>query len=97
MRRFWNWGDGITRTLYIEGPIADMTWQGDEVTPRLFKDELTSGTGDITVWINSFGGDSFAAARIYTMLKEYPGRVTVKIDGIAEAPPRSLLWLVTRY
>lgn len=42
-----------------------------------------AGTGDVTVWINSPGGDCIAAAQIYTMLKEYPGKVTVKIDGMA--------------
>ncbi len=42
-----------------------------------------SGTGDVTVWINSPGGDCVAAAQIYNMLVEYPGSVTVKIDGIA--------------
>ncbi len=40
-------------------------------------------SGDITVWINSPGGDCVAAAQIYNMLKDYPGSVTVKIDGIA--------------
>ena len=39
--------------------------------------------GDITVWINSPGGDCVAAAQIYNMLMDYPGNVTVKIDGIA--------------
>ena len=47
------------------------------------KDELNSGTGDITVWINSPGGDCVAAAQIYNMLMDYKGNVTVKIDGIA--------------
>lgn len=42
-----------------------------------------AGTGDVTVWINSPGGDCVAAAQIYNMLMEYPGSVTVKIDGIA--------------
>lgn len=42
-----------------------------------------SGSGNITVWINSPGGDCVAAAQIYNMLMEYPGNVTVKIDGIA--------------
>ena len=42
-----------------------------------------SGTGDITVWINSPGGDCVAAAQIYNMLMDYKGNVTVKIDGIA--------------
>ncbi len=41
------------------------------------------GSGDITVWINSPGGDCVAAAQIYNMLMDYPHDVTVKIDGIA--------------
>ena len=85
-RKFWNWvkSEGEeTRTLYLSGEISDETWFGDEVTPRLFKDELMAGSGDITLWINSPGGDVFAAAQIYNMLMDSPGRVTVKIDGLA--------------
>lgn len=84
-RKFWNWiseGDG-QRTLFLNGEISDETWYGDEVTPRLFKSELESSKGDITVWINSPGGDVFAAAQIYNMLMDYQGNVTVKIDGLA--------------
>lgn len=56
MRKFWNFTDeGDVRTLRIEGQIADETWFGDEVTPQLFKNDLTSGIGDITLWINSPG------------------------------------------
>ncbi len=49
----------------------------------MFKDELNAGSGDITVWINSPGGDCVAASQIYSMLMDYKGNVTVKIDGIA--------------
>ena len=84
MRKFWHWvRDETTRTLYLNGPIAEETWWGDEVTPAMFKEELLSGSGAVTVWINSPGGDVFAAAQIYNMLMEYTGAVTVKIDGIA--------------
>lgn len=44
---------------------------------------MNSGTGNLTVWINSPGGDCVAAAQIYNMLMDYNGNVTVKIDGIA--------------
>lgn len=71
------------RTLYLNGTIAEESWYEDDVTPKLFKDELMSETGDITVFINSPGGDCVAAAQIYNMLMEYNGNVTVKIDGIA--------------
>lgn len=49
----------------------------------MFRDELNAGEGDVTVWINSPGGNVFAAAEIYTMLKDYKGSITVKIDAIA--------------
>ena len=75
--------DTGSRTLVLNGQISDETWFGDEVTPGLFRDELQSCEGDITVWINSPGGDVFAAAQIYNMLMEYPGNVDVRIDGIA--------------
>ena len=71
------------RILFLNGTIAEESWFDDEVTPALFKDELNSGEGDITVWINSPGGDCIAAAQIYNMLMDYKGNVTVKIDGIA--------------
>jgi ATP-dependent Clp protease protease subunit len=71
------------RTLFLNGTIANESWFDDDVTPQLFKNELMSGSGNITVWINSPGGDCVAAAQIYNMLMEYPGNVTVKIDGIA--------------
>ena len=89
-RKFWRWtrnetpdSFGSDRTLYLDGEISDETWYGDEVTPQVFKDELNSGKGNITLWINSPGGDVFAAAQIYNMLMDYPYEVTVKIDALA--------------
>lgn len=85
-RKFWSWvknEDKGGRTLYLDGEISDETWYGDEVTPELFRRELVSGNGDITVWINSPGGDVFAAAQIYNMLMDYKGNVTVKVDALA--------------
>ncbi|MFT8313432.1 MAG: head maturation protease, ClpP-related [Clostridium sp.] len=86
MRKFWNWikneDTGIS-TLCLNGVIAEESWFGDEVTPKLFKSELMNCTGDIEVQINSPGGDVVAAAQIYNMLMDFKGNVTVKIDGIA--------------
>lgn len=88
-RKFWNWiknqngGGSEMRTLFLNGPISDESWFGDEVTPKLFKDELAAGDGPISVWINSPGGDVFAAAQIYNMLMDYPNDVTVMIDALA--------------
>ena len=72
-----------TRTLFLNGAIAEESWYDDDVTPKLFRDELMAGKGDIVVWINSPGGDCVAASQIYNMLMDYKGNVTVKIDGIA--------------
>lgn len=94
MKKFWNWKSRTVtneetqeqiqeRTLFLNGTIAEESWFDDDVTPQLFKDELMSGSGNITVWINSPGGDCVAAAQIYNMLMDYRGDVTVKIDGIA--------------
>ena len=84
-RAFWNWvrnQDG-SRILTIDGVIAEESWFDDDVTPKLFREQLNAGNGDIVLYVNSPGGDCVAASQIYTMLMEYKGRVTVKIDGIA--------------
>ena len=90
MKKFWKWTNlaatetaPLERILHLNGSIAEESWFDDDVTPQLFKDELFAGDGDITVWINSPGGDCVAAAQIYNMLMDYKGNVTVKIDGIA--------------
>lgn len=84
-RKFWNWvrNEDEPAVLVLNGEISDETWFGDEVTPKLFKADLDKCQGDISVWINSPGGDVFAAAQIYNMLMDYPHNVTVKIDGLA--------------
>ena len=68
--KFWNWArdeDTGERTLYLCGVIAQDSWYDDDVTPAMFKAELLAGKGDITVWINSAGGDVLAASQIYNM------------------------------
>ena len=85
MNKFWNFSNGEDggRVLRFDGVIAKDSWWGDEITPAAFRAELLAGDGDVTVWINSPGGDCVAASQIYAMLKDYKGSVTVKIDGIA--------------
>lgn len=76
-------GPDVERVLELNGTIAEESWFDDDITPAMFKDELFSGSGPITIWINSPGGDCIAASQIYSMLMDYKGDVTVKIDGIA--------------
>lgn len=88
-RKFWAWNNQADsegqaeRVLELYGTIAEESWFDDEVTPKMFRDELFAGSGDVTVWINSPGGDCVAASQIYSMLMDYKGNVTVKIDGLA--------------
>ena len=89
MRKFWNWKtvkneeDVAERVLEFYGTIAEESWFDDDITPAMFKEELFSGSGPVTIWLNSPGGDCFAASQIYAMLMDYKGPVTVKVDGIA--------------
>ena len=90
MKKFWNWktiqnnkDEPSESVLFLNGTIAEESWFDDDVTPMIFKEELNQHQGDITVWINSPGGDCIAAAQIYNLLMEHKGNVTVKIDGIA--------------
>lgn len=87
--KFWVWRDTAEkeadtgRVLELNGTIAEESWFDDDITPEQFKEELFAGSGPITVWINSPGGDCIAASQIYAMLMDYPSDVIVKIDGIA--------------
>ena len=85
MEKFWNWihDDSGGRVLRLEGPIDSESFWGDEITPQSFRDELYAEEGDITLWLNSPGGNVFAAAEIYTMIRDYPHNVTVRIASIA--------------
>ena len=85
MKKFWNFfrNDEGDRVLRLEGPIDEDSFWGDEITPKVFREELEAEDGDVTVWINSPGGNVFCAAEIYTMLCDHKGAITVKIDAIA--------------
>ena len=59
MKKFWNFirNDEGERILRLEGPIDEDSFWGDEVTPRAFREDLEAEEGDVTVWINSPGGN----------------------------------------
>ena len=103
VKKFWNWTNQAPtetepeqRILTLNGTIAEESWYDDDITPQLFREELNAGSGDITVWINSPGGDCVAAAQIYNMLMDYRGSVTVKIDGIAASAASVIAMAGTR-
>jgi ATP-dependent Clp protease protease subunit len=98
-KKFWNWArdaDEGGRVLYLDGTIAEESWFDDDITPQLFKSELLAAEGDVTIWLNSPGGDCVAASQIYAMLMDYKGDVTVKIDGIAASAASVIAMAGTR-
>lgn len=90
---FWNFKNlsDTEAELRVEGEIIDDGWAWiyewfDEpyASPNSFRKSLSEHKNkNLTVWIDSWGGDVFAAAGIYNALKEHKGKVTVKIDGKA--------------
>lgn len=106
MRRFWNWltpephntdpDADAARVLRISGTIAEESWFDDDITPGIFASELNAGSGPVTIWLNSPGGDVVAAAQIYNMLIDYPGTVTVNIDGIAASTASVIAMAATK-
>ena len=86
MNKFWDFIKNEAtgeRVLRLEGPIDEDSLWGDEITPDAFRNDLEAETGDVTVWLNSPGGNVFAAAQIYNMLRDHKGAITVKIDALA--------------
>jgi len=84
-KKFWNVKNEDEKAeLILYGEISSESWYGDEITPKQFADDLKSLNGkDLTVRLNSPGGDVFAAHAIYNLLKAYKGNVGVVIDGLA--------------
>ena len=84
---FWTWQNvaGGEPELEFNGYISEYSWFEDDITPKLFRDDLQQygQGGPITIRMNSYGGDVIAASLISTYIRDYPGRVTVQIDGVA--------------
>ena len=86
-KKFWQFRNlvgGESAELLLYGDISDTSWWGDEVTPKQFAEDL-NGLGavtEITVRINSGGGDVFAAQTIGNLLEQHSATVTARIDGL---------------
>lgn len=87
MKKFWEFKnlDEKRGELFLYGEISDMSWWGDEITPKQFADDLKAlgNVKDIDVYVNSPGGDVFAGFTIYNQLKRHEAKITVHVDGLA--------------
>lgn len=77
--------DGGEPEIEFNGYISEFSWFDDDITPQKFKDDLyrVGKGGPVTIRMTSWGGDVIAASLLNTILRDYPGKVTVQIDGIA--------------
>jgi ATP-dependent Clp protease protease subunit len=85
---FWNLVnvvDGGEPMIELDGYISEYSWFDDDVTPKMFRDDLNAhgAGGPVTIRLHSYGGDVIAASVMHGIIKDYPGQVTVQIDGIA--------------
>lgn len=86
--KFWQFrnlaDDGEKAELLLYGDISERSWWEDAATPKRFADDLAAlgDVKEITVYINSGGGDVFAANTIGNMLERNAATVTVHIDGL---------------
>lgn len=77
-------GNAEDRTINMYDVIGEDYWTGLGVTARGVAATLrTLGAGDITVNINSPGGDMFEGLAIYNLLREHKGQVNIKVIGLA--------------
>jgi ATP-dependent protease ClpP protease subunit len=84
---FWQWNPANAAgepELSFYGYISEFSWLGDEITPKKFQNDLKNygKNGPITIRMHSGGGEIFAAHAIAAMLRDYPGKKTVIIDGL---------------
>jgi ATP-dependent Clp protease protease subunit len=85
---FWTWLNAIEGEdpeMELYGYISEWSWFEDDITPKKFRDDLMKygQGGPIKIRLNSYGGDVIAASMISSIMRDYPGKITVQIDGIA--------------
>jgi len=61
----------------------DENWEYNGAKNLISKVKALGDVKDITLRINSVGGDVFEAQAMYSYLKSHPANVTVRVDGIA--------------
>jgi ATP-dependent protease ClpP protease subunit len=69
--------------LPLYGSVGTAFWGEDYFTAKWVNDQLAQMTGDLTVRINSGGGDAVEGQAIHAALVRYPGKVTVVVEGCA--------------
>jgi len=83
------WNPGIQAAASDENSISifdpiGADWAGEGVTAKRIAGALRAiGGKDVTVNVNSPGGDMFEGLAIYNLLRDYKGTVTVKVLGVA--------------
>ncbi|MDK8541550.1 MAG: Clp protease ClpP, partial [Enterococcus faecalis] len=80
------------RVLTLSGNIRKKYWSDDDVIDaKSIRETLDGVTDDITIKLNSPGGDVFEGVEIYNYLKDHPSKVTVEVTGVAASAATFIL------
>src|SRR3990172_4839049 len=87
---FWHFIDAAESEsgeteMELYGVLSEYSWFEDAISPKKFKKDLHEHGkgGPVLVKIDSPGRDVFAASTMRTIMTEYPGDITVRVDGVA--------------
>jgi ATP-dependent protease ClpP protease subunit len=76
-------GESSDTTITMYDMIGSDGWSEGVTAKRVSAALRSIGSRDVTVSINSPGGDFFEGLAIYNLLREHPHKVTVKVVGLA--------------
>lgn len=87
---FWRFVDAAASDsgqaeMELYGVLSEYSWFEDEITPKKFKEDLYAigKGGPLLLKIDSPGGDVIAASVMRSIMAEYPGEITARVDGLA--------------
>lgn len=86
MRKYYNiLQNGKTADVLIYGDITSWPWEESDVSGFSFKKELDAlgEVDEITVHIDSYGGEVSEGFTVYNALKNHPAKITTIVDGFA--------------
>lgn len=73
--------------LTLSGSVRKKAWYDDENTEFINMDTVTDSlkdvTGDVTIRLNSGGGDVFEGIEIYNYLKQLDNKITIEVTALA--------------
>jgi Protease subunit of ATP-dependent Clp proteases len=80
------------KILTLSGTVQKRRWSDERVIDAsLVREAIEGETGDITIRLNSAGGDVFEGLEIYNYIKDHPSNITVEVTGLAASAATFIL------